>query len=118
MFRQEVSSVVFRCFNGFRQGSVAFISQSDQQLVVKGRGRRIHSNHVKFFGISTTSSAGNVSSHNWSSEQQNKSTHWDNSSSSSQQHQSFRHFYVKNRRIDRKALFSSESTNGQEQSSG
>ncbi|CAL2038147.1 unnamed protein product [Caenorhabditis brenneri] len=113
-FRQSFFVVSTDFVKDPSHSSVKVINNSSSR-VEEGR---IHSNHVKFFGISTTSSAGNTSSHNWSSEQRNKSTHWDSSSSSSQQHQSFRHFYVKNRRIDRKALVSSESTNGQEQSSG
>ncbi|EGT55418.1 hypothetical protein CAEBREN_18841 [Caenorhabditis brenneri] len=113
-FRQSFFVVSTDFVKNSSHSKVKVINNSSSRV----EERRIHSNHVEFFGISTTSSAGNTSSHNWSSEQRNKSTHWDNSSSSSQQHQSFRHFYVKNRRIDRKALVSSESTNRQEQGSG
>ncbi|CAL2035938.1 unnamed protein product [Caenorhabditis brenneri] len=113
-FRQSFFVVSTDFVKNSSHSKVKVINNSSSRV----EERRIHSNHVKFFGISTTSSAGNTSSHNWSSEQRNKSTHGDNSSSSSQQHQSFRHFYVKSRRIDRKALVSAESTNRQEQGSG
>ncbi|CAL2048038.1 unnamed protein product [Caenorhabditis brenneri] len=61
MCRQEVSSVVFRGFNGFRQEFVSFKDQIDLQFIVKSQLKRFRSSQVKFFGISTTRCAGSTS---------------------------------------------------------